>query len=227
MTNETNADTRRSRTDRVKEKVGDATESVRETAAHIAAEAREKGSHLADEGREKAHELGDRARSRADEQKQKVTNGMRTFADVLRRGSDDLSADQNQYRPLLNGAADRVEDVSRYLEQRDVDALTGDVRRFARDHTPLFLTGAFALGFAGARFLKSSSERVERERQSLQYRDRQNQERFDRMLPETGTVDTGALETATRDAGGMETGTQRTTGTSAFDDGGTSEGRPL
>ena len=31
---------------------------------------------------------------------------------------------------------------ARYLEQRDVDALTSDVRRFAREHTPLFLGGS-------------------------------------------------------------------------------------
>jgi hypothetical protein len=143
-------------------------------------------------------------RSRAAEQKHRVTNGIRTLADALRRGSDDLSADQNQYRPLLSGAADRVEGVSRYLEQRDVDALTNDLRRFARDHTPLFLTGAFALGFAGARFLKSSGEQAERERQS-QYIDTTGQDRFDRMLPEAGALDTR-------------------TGTSAFDDGGSMRG---
>lgn len=213
MTNETNAETGRSRTDRVKAKVGDAKESVQETASHIAAEARDKGNHLAEEGREKAHELSEKAqqiaRTRADEQKQRVTNGIRTFADALRRGCDDLS-DQNQYRPLLTRAADRVEGVSRYLEQRDVDALTGDVRRFARDHTPLFLTGAFALGFAGARFLKSSGEQAARERESLQYGDSESPGRFDRMLPETGTPDAGrSASPSTADAG-----------RSAFEDGG-------
>lgn len=221
MTNETNTESGRSRTDQVKEKVGDATASVQETASHIAAEAREKGSHLAEEGREKAHELTDKAqqiaRSRADEQKHRVTNGIRTFAEALRRGSDDLTADQNQYRPLLNRAADRVEGVSRYLEQRDVDALTGDVRRFARDHTPLFLTGAFALGFAGARFLKSSGEQAERDRQAGQYGDGPSRERFDRMLPETGTLDTDR----------MESSAQSRSGTSAFEDGGSVGGRPL
>src|SRR5690606_12423839 len=133
MTNETNAETRRSKTDKVKDKVGDAKETVQDTASHLKAEAREKTSELADEGREKVHELTDRAqhmaRTRADEQKERVTSGIRTFADALRRGCDDLSSDQNQFRPLLTSAADRVEGVSRYLEQRDVDALANDVRR--------------------------------------------------------------------------------------------------
>lgn len=212
MTNETNIESGRSTTDRVKDRVGDAKESVQGTASNIAAEAREKTSHLADRGRDKAHELGDRAqhmaRTRADEQKERVTNGIRTFADALRRGCDDLSADQNQYRPLLNNAADRVEGVSRYLEQRDVDALTSDVRRFAREHTPLFLGGAFVLGFAASRFLKSSPDQA-RDRTSFGYEDDMSRERFDRMLPETGTVDRASASASV----------ESRTGSSAFEDG--------
>lgn len=212
MTNETNAETRRSKTDKVKDKVGDAKETVQDTASHLKAEAREKTSELADEGREKVHELTDRAqhmaRTRADEQKERVTSGIRTFADALRRGCDDLSSDQNQFRPLLTSAADRVEGVSRYLEQRDVDALANDVRRFAREHTSLFIGGAFALGFAGARFLKSSPDRG-REYDSIDYG---YQDRHDRMLPESGSIDRGT------------TGMRSDSRTSAFDDGGSSRG---
>lgn len=213
MTNETSTESGRSTTDRVKDTVGDAKESVQGTASHIAAEAREKTSQLAEHGREKVQELGDRAqhiaRTRADEQKDRVTNGIRTFADALRRGCDDLSADQNQYRPLLNTAADRVEGVSRYLEQRDVDALTSDVRRFAREHTPLFLGGAFVLGFAASRFLKSSPDQAARDRTSFGYEDDTSRERFDRMLPETGTVDRASASASV----------ESRTGSSAFEDG--------
>ena len=222
MTNQTNAESRRSRTDKVRDKVDDAKETVQETASHIATEAREKGSHIADEGREKVHEIGERAqqlaRTRADEQKERLTNGIRTFADALRRGCDDLSSDQNQYRPLLNSAADRVEGVSRYLEQRDVGALTNDVRRFAREHTPLFIGGAFALGFAGARFLKSSPDRGY-DSDSYQYGGIDRQGRYDRMLPESGTIDRSASVegTGTSRMGSTESGT----GTSSFEDGGT------
>jgi gas vesicle protein len=243
MTNRTNAESRRSRTDKVKDKVEDAKETVQETASHLASEAREKGSDIAEEGREKAHEIGDKAqqiaRSRADEQKQRVTNGIRTFADALRRGCDDLSTDQNQYRPLLTNAADRVEGVSRYLEQRDVDALTSDVRRFAREHTPLFIGGAFALGFAGARFLKSSPDRAY-DSDSYQYGGPEGQARYDRMLPETGSPDRSGTQrttgmqatgrtgtTGTQGTTGFEgrAGTAGTTGTSSFQDGGDTGGR--
>lgn len=218
MTNKTNAEGRRSKTDKVKDKVEDAKDSVQETASHLATEVREKGSHIAEEGREKAHEIGDRAqdmaRSRAEEQKERVTNGMRTFADALRRGCDDLSTDQNQYRPLLNSAADRVEGVSRYLEQHDVDDLTNEVRRFAREHTPLFIGGAFALGFAGARFLKSSPERAH---DDDGHDSMGSQDRYDRMLPETGSIDrTGSMD-RTGTSGSFQARTDTASSRSGFE----------
>lgn len=137
-----------STTDKAKEKLSNA--------AH-------RGEDLVEDGVEKARELGDRAadmaRSRTDEQRERVVGGMRTVADAIRRSSRDLPEDRQQYGRLLEGVADRVEGASRYLEQHDVDMLARDARRVARDHAPVFLTGAFTLGMIGARLLKSSSER--------------------------------------------------------------------
>jgi hypothetical protein len=188
MINETTAGPPQDSAESVGSKVGSATESVKDKASHVAAEARDRGARLIDEGREKAGELSDRAgvkaRSRVEQEKDRLTDGIRTFADALRRGSDDLSGERDQYRPLLNSAADRAEGISSYLEQHDVDALTSDVRRFAREHTPLFLGGVFALGFVGARFLKSSGEYAAREREAGRYAESGREDRFERLLPD-------------------------------------------
>jgi len=137
-------------------------DQAQEKAAHVAAEAKERGEHLVEEGMEKAREIGDRAgeiaRSQTDEQRQRVAEGVRAFAQALRRGADELPEDRRQYERYIDGVADRVESVSRYIEERDVNSMTREARRFARDHTPLFLTGAFALGMVGARFIKSSGD---------------------------------------------------------------------
>jgi hypothetical protein len=137
-------------------------DEAQERVAHAAGEARERGEHLVEEGKEKVRELGDRAgevaRNQGDEQRQRLAKGVRTFADALRRGADDLPADRREYEGMIDGVADRVEGVSRYIEEHDVDSLTRDARRFARDHTPVFLAGAFTLGMLGARFLKRSSD---------------------------------------------------------------------
>jgi hypothetical protein len=146
--------------DRLRETKDQAQEKV----ASVAAEARDRGEHLVDEGKEKARELGEQAvevaRTRGDEQRVRVAEGVRTFAYALRRGADDLPADRREYERFIDDVADRVDSVSRYIEERDVDSLTREARRFARDHTPLFLTGAFGLGMLGARFIKSSGDQA-------------------------------------------------------------------
>lgn len=221
MRNETTAGDQRGTADRLKEKVGDATGQVQEKASHIAAEARDKGEELIDEGREKVHELSERAgeiaRSRADQERERVVTGIRVVADALRRGSDNLTGEREQFRPLLSSAADRVEGLTGYLESHNIDALSNDVRRFAREHTPAFLAGAFALGFAGARFLKSSGEQASRlpvGEYGAEY-GYAREDRFDRMLP-----DTDVLESRTRATGYGTTDTLGTrTGATGFDAG--------
>jgi hypothetical protein len=167
-----------------------ASEDVKDKVASAAGEVRDRGEELLDEGREKAQELGqaagEMARSRADEQIDRVVDGIKIFADVLRQGGNDLSGERRQYRSVLNSVADRAEGVSQYLDGRDVQSVTRDVRRFARENTALFLGGAFALGLIGARFLKSSSDEGQDE-DDWRYREGGMQNRYDRMLPESGT----------------------------------------
>lgn len=155
-------------TDKAKEKAHEAKEKAselkhraEEKADAMASEARDLGKEAVREGKEKARELSDdasrKARSRAEEQKGRLAGGMRTMADALRNGTDQLPEDRRQYGSFLETVADQVENASRYLDERDVDGLTREARQFARQQTPLFLGGAFALGMAGARFLKSSA----------------------------------------------------------------------
>jgi hypothetical protein len=163
---------------------------VKEKVASAAGEVRDRGEDLLEEGREKAQELGhaagEMARSRADEQLERVVDGIRIFADVLRQGGEDLSGERRQYRGMLNSVADRAEGVSRYLQDRDVQSVTRDVRRFARENTPLFLGGAFALGLLGARFLKSSSDEAQGD-DEWRYPESGMQQRYDRMLPQAAS----------------------------------------
>ncbi|HWV57687.1 MAG TPA: hypothetical protein VNZ57_09570, partial [Longimicrobiales bacterium] len=114
------------------------------------------------------------ARSRADEGKDRLADGMRAVARALRRGSEDLPEEHRTYANIVGGLADRVEGVSQYLDQHDVDALGHEVSRFAREHAPVVLGSAFVLGLVGARFLKSAPEETqyERPRRELPYESR-------------------------------------------------------
>jgi hypothetical protein len=214
MSNYTGPTADRNTKDGFKDSIGDAADQVKDKASDAASEVRDMGEHLFDEGKDKARELshkaGDKARSRVGEEKDRVSGGMRTVAEALRKGSQDLPADRDQYAPLLNKVADRIESASGYLDSRDVDTLTHDARRFAREHTPLFLGGAFALGVLGARFLKSSSDSV-RDDSVRGYDDSSRSmggdmsDRHDRMLPLSGS-------TISRQAPGYSSGGAARTG---------------
>jgi hypothetical protein len=131
---------------------------IRESAQH----AREKVSDTADDLRDRGAELAEQATdtlvSRADEEKERLVGGMRAVARALRQGGQDLPEDQRTYGRFVERVADRVEGASRYLDRHDVEELTRDVTRIARDNAPAFLGGAFVLGMLGARFVKSSFE---------------------------------------------------------------------
>lgn len=147
----------RGKTEQAKDKAAEMKDKAQEKVSHAAAEARDRGEELVHEGKAKA-------RSTADQQKERVSEGIRSMADALRRGGSELSEEHSQYGGFLNTVADRAEGVSRYLDQRDVDSLTRDARRMAREHTPVFLSGAFTLGMLGARFLKSSGDSARTDR---------------------------------------------------------------
>ena len=52
--------------------------------------------------------------------------------------------------------ATQLEQATNYLRDKDIDAVTQDVQAFARRNPAVFIGGAFLLGIAVARFLKSS-----------------------------------------------------------------------
>ena len=141
-------------------RVKEAAHGAQEKVSDMAATVREKTGELAEEGKERAQELvhraGDRARSRADEERTRLAGGIRTVADALRRGTDDLTEDRQAYGRFVEALADRADGLSRYLEEHDVDEMAREARRFAREHTGVVVGSAFALGLLGARFLKSS-----------------------------------------------------------------------
>lgn len=136
----------------VKESAREMKDQAKHKAEDLTAEAREKGREMAREGKA-------RARTQAEQQKDRVSDGLLSVADALRRGGEEMPEDQRQYSRFLDAVADRAEDASHFLAERDVDALSREVRTFARAHAPVFLSGAFTLGMLGARFLKSSPSR--------------------------------------------------------------------
>jgi hypothetical protein len=118
-----------------------------------------------DEGvKEKAQQLAGQAREQAT---QKIESGLQRgkarAADALGGVAQSLVQSSQQLRDQNQGAgqyveqaAQRLQGLSDYLRNTDVDDIIDRVEMTARRQPALFLGGAFALGVLGARFFKSS-----------------------------------------------------------------------
>lgn len=114
----------------------------------------------AEQAKQKAGEVADQAKqttaSRANEQKDKAADSLGSVA----RAFDDVGNQLRDQNPTMahyaDMASDKIEQFASQISNRDVTDLLGDVEDFARRNPAAFLGGAFALGMAAARFLKSS-----------------------------------------------------------------------
>jgi hypothetical protein len=104
----------------------------------------------------------EKAVSRLDEQKAQAAGGLGTVAETLRESGQHLrEKDENpltQYAAhYTESVANQVDSVSRFLREKSVQEIVGEVEGFARREPAFFLAGAFLLGVMGARFLRSSA----------------------------------------------------------------------
>lgn len=120
----------------------------------------EKGNAVMAQGTE-AHSLMDRAKQQAftklDSQRERAATGLGSMVDALRESGRQLEGQSSTMASYVNGAASQLEQFSGGIRDRDVSQMVRDVEQFARKQPTLFLGGAFVLGIAAARFLKSSS----------------------------------------------------------------------
>lgn len=119
--------------DQVEEKVGDVVGQVREQAA----------TQLS---------------SQLSSQKDRVAEGLGSVAQMLHFSSDQLRQNnQAMFAEYSDKAAQGVDNASKFLRERDLNQIVGEVENFARREPLFFLGGAFTLGLLATRFLKSSA----------------------------------------------------------------------
>lgn len=117
-----------------------------------AGEQLQQAKELVGQAQERATE---QVRSRIDAQKTRAAGSLSSVAQTLRSSGEQMQGQEGISR-YLTRAADEVENLAHYLEDREVGELLGQVEDFARRQPVAFLGGAFTLGVLGARFLKSS-----------------------------------------------------------------------
>jgi hypothetical protein len=101
------------------------------------------------------------AGSRLDQQKEQAVQQLDKVGGAIRQLGDQLGGqDQGPiaYFAAEYGrkAADGLQRLTTYLRDNDTRALVSEIESFGRRQPALLIGGAFLLGLAGARFLKSS-----------------------------------------------------------------------
>jgi hypothetical protein len=84
---------------------------------------------------------------------QSTSEDLRSVGEELRKQGKDTPA------RLADQAADRIEQVGRYLTDSDADKMLSDLEDFGRRQPWAVVAGGMALGFIASRFLKASSSR--------------------------------------------------------------------
>lgn len=85
-----------------------------------------------------------------------VVNAVRRFGETLNNeGHGPIARFAAQYGDKAANSLDRA---ARYLHEQDPKQLLNDVQNFGRRQPALLIGGAFLLGFAGARIIKSSMD---------------------------------------------------------------------
>ncbi|MEX2584341.1 MAG: hypothetical protein WD766_13815 [Gemmatimonadota bacterium] len=124
------------------------------TSADGAGGPKEQVKETAREAKERATE---EVESRISEQKYRAADTLGDVAESLRTAGQQLPTDNGMSRYMAK-AANQVDNLASFLNNRDVAELVDDVEDFARRQPAAFIGGAFTLGVLGARFLKSSRD---------------------------------------------------------------------
>lgn len=93
-----------------------------------------------------------------DTRKDQAIDKVGSVADAIRDTSDKLK-DIAPLGDIAGRAADGIQSVATFFEDKKITDVVRDVERFARREPALFLGAALAIGLVGGRFLKSSSHR--------------------------------------------------------------------
>ena len=125
-------------------------------------EAKERSQEVAQQGQQKASEAAEQGREKAagqlDTRKEQAAGQIEGISRALRQTSEQLrEQDQGSIGRYAEQGADQADRLANFLHEKEGDELIGEIEDFARNRTAVFLGGAFLVGVAAARFLKSSA----------------------------------------------------------------------
>ncbi len=106
--------------------------------------------------------VGSRVKTVLTQQKDALATGITDAAQILKKNGDSFrSQGVGAFAaPYLDQAADKLTEVGTTIKGKDADEVIRDAESFGRTQPAYFLGIAALLGFAAARFLKSTSAQV-------------------------------------------------------------------
>ena len=107
------------------------------------------------------NQVQQQAGQQIDRQKESAANDLTQVVNAVRRFGESLGAEQGgpiaKYAAQYGDkAAQKLEQFAGYIREQDARRLLDDVQNFGRRRPGLMLGGAFLLGLAGARLIRSS-----------------------------------------------------------------------
>lgn len=117
---------------------------------------RSRGEQVKQKAREMGGQAAERLSSAASDQVHRATGELGAMASALRDAGGRLSGESMMSGKLIQGAAEKLDELSRRLDNRDLSEMVTEVRGWARRNPGAFIGAAVAVGFLASRFMKAS-----------------------------------------------------------------------
>jgi ElaB/YqjD/DUF883 family membrane-anchored ribosome-binding protein len=105
--------------------------------------------------REKGSELGRRAVASIDERRVGVADGLEGAARGLHNRADSIADGGQRASKATHEVAEKVENASRYIREKDTRDMLADVETMVRAHPTRSLLAVLAVGYLAGRALRS------------------------------------------------------------------------
>lgn len=146
-----------------KEEAANVKDKAFDAAGQVAGTAKEEAANVKNEARKQARSLTDstleEVNTQASTQQKRIAEQSRTITDDLSRLARGERAESDMVNQFISMAADRAQQFTTQLENKEPKELLNDVRRFAARRPGTFLAIAAGIGIVAGRFTRGLSDR--------------------------------------------------------------------
>jgi len=141
------------------EAISDTSASDSPSVEDLAMQGQEAVAQLQDQAGRLVDLARDQVRLRISDQQVNLASSLEQVATAIRQTGQQLGSqpEQEALAHYIDAAANQVDQIAEMLGSKDLEELATTIGSYARRQPAPFLAAAFALGFAGVRFFKSST----------------------------------------------------------------------